>query len=54
MNVTERETEDLARTVTCPTCGAVPRRKCRDAAFRQPVLEYSHQSRLDAARRGRG
>jgi len=47
VNTAERQIEDLARTVTCPNCGAPPGRHCR---YPGDAFNYSHTGRLNKAR----
>jgi hypothetical protein len=53
MNILEFEIEELARGVTCPSCGAKPDEPCRDwsARFKSKTAQnYSHLGRLKVAR----
>jgi len=50
VNTAERQIEDLARTVTCPNCGAPPGRRCRYKSSEPVTCNYSHTGRLNKAR----
>ena len=51
MNTAERQIEDLARTVTCPVCGARRGKRCRYTQTRFITSsQYSHTGRLNKAR----
>lgn len=49
----EKQTENLARTVACPQCGARPGRRCRYAGLGPSrASNYAHTGRLKLARGG--
>jgi len=51
VNTAERQIEDLARTVTCPVCGAPPGRHCRYEGTGAAAYAHAHTGQLNKARR---